>query len=72
MAKADGYAKASLLLAYSKEPLLLAAMRVIADRNAQEILSKNRVNTLEQDGSDSHNLSQQNWQEPRQREDSRN
>jgi hypothetical protein len=34
MAKADGYAKASLLRAYSKEPHLLAAVRDIADRNA--------------------------------------
>ena len=35
MAKADGYAKASLLKAYSNEPHLLAAVRGIADRNAQ-------------------------------------
>ena len=34
MANADGYAKASLLKAYSKEPHLLAAVRLIADRNA--------------------------------------
>jgi len=72
MAKADGYAKASLLRAYSKEPHLLAAVCDIADRNAQGILSKNRVSPLGQGGSDSHNLSQQNWQEARQREDSRN
>jgi len=72
MAKADGYAKASLLRAYGKEPHLLAAVRGIADRNAEGILSKNRVSTLEQDGSDSYNLSQQNWQKARQREDSRN
>ena len=34
-AKADGYAKASLLKAYSKEPHLLAAVRGIADRKAK-------------------------------------
>jgi len=30
------------------------------------------VSPLGQGGSDSHNLSQQNWQEARQREDARN
>ena len=35
VAKADGSAKASLLKAYSKEPLLLAAVRGIADRKAK-------------------------------------
>ena len=35
VAKADGYAKASLLKAYSKEPHLLAAVRGIADRKAK-------------------------------------
>ena len=43
MAKADGYAKASLLKAYSNEPHLLAAVRGIADRNAKWILTKNGV-----------------------------
>ena len=72
MAEADGYAKASLLKAYSKEPHLLAAVRSIADRKAQWILTKNRLSRIGQGGSDSHNLSQQNWQEVHQREDSRN
>ena len=57
MAEADGYAKASLLRAYSKEPHLLAAVRYIADRNAQGILTKNRAKPVGQGGSDSHNLS---------------
>ena len=35
MAETDGYAKASLLKAYSKEPHLLAAVRGIADRKAE-------------------------------------
>ena len=43
MAKADAYAKASLLKAYSNEPYLLAAVRGIADRNAKWILTKNGV-----------------------------
>ena len=72
MAEADGYAKASLLKAYSKEPHLLAAVRSIAVRKAQWILTKNRLSRIGQGGSDSHNLSQQNWQEVHQREDSRN
>lgn len=59
MANADGYAKASLLKAYSKEPHLLAAVRHIADRKAQRILTKNRAGRIGQGEADSHNLSQQ-------------
>ena len=59
MAKADGCAKASLLKAYSKEPHLLAAVRRIADRKAQRILTKNRAGRIGQGEADSHNLSQQ-------------
>jgi len=57
MAEADGYAKASLLKAYSKELHLLAAVRSIADRKAEWVLIKNRARPVGQGGSDSHNLS---------------
>ncbi len=72
MAEADGYAKASLLKAYSKEPHLLAAVRRIADRKAECVLTKNRARPVGQGGSDSHNLSQQYGQKALQRKDSRN
>ena len=65
MAKADGYAKASLLKSYSKEPHVLAAVRRIADRKAECVLTKDRVSQVGQGGSDFHNLSQQYRQKAR-------
>ena len=62
MAKADGYVKASLLKAYSNEMHLLAAVRGIADRNAQWILTKNGASPVRQGVSDSYNFSQQTLQ----------
>ena len=72
MTEADGYAKASLLKAYSKEPHLLAAVRGIADRKAEWVSTKNRARPIGQGMSESHNLSQQYGRKARQREDSRN
>ena len=72
MDEADGYAKASLLKAYSKEPHLLAAVRGIADRKAEWVSTKNRARPIGQGMSESHNLSQQYGRKARQREDSRN
>lgn len=50
MAQADGFAKASLLKAYSKEPHLFAAVRRIADRKAECGSPNNRARPVRQGG----------------------
>lgn len=64
--------QAILPKSYSEEPHVLAAVRRIADRNAERVLTKNKAGQVGQGGSDSHNVSQRCWQEARQRKDSRN
>lgn len=71
-AKVDDFAKASLLKAYSKEPHLLAAVSSIADHRSQGVSSANRAQFVGQGAPDSHNSSQQTWENTGQREDSRN
>jgi inorganic triphosphatase YgiF len=71
-AKVDDFAKASLLKAYSKEPHFLAAVGSIADRRSQGISSADRAQFVGQGAPDSHNSSQQTWENTGQRDDSRN